>query len=57
MRHPQLGMGMPWHNLLYVAGMLVLVRPLLARFAAWQDKRPSLTLGVFTLVCVLHWRG
>src|SRR4029079_16310220 len=40
-------------SLLYVAGMLVLVRPLLARFAAWQDKRPSLSRGVFTMVCVM----
>ena len=40
-------------SLLYVTGMLVLVRPLMVRLAAWQARRPAVTRGVFTLVCVL----
>jgi Kef-type K+ transport system membrane component KefB len=40
-------------SLVYVAAMLMVVRPLLARFAAWQERRPSLSRGVFTLICVM----
>jgi Kef-type K+ transport system membrane component KefB len=38
---------------IYVVVMLTVVRPLLARLAAWQAGRPSLSRGVLALVCVL----
>jgi Kef-type K+ transport system membrane component KefB len=37
----------------YLTGMIVLVRPLLARLARWQQGQPSLTRGVLALICVL----
>jgi len=37
----------------YVCVMLAVVRPLLARLATWQARRPSLSRGVLALVCVL----
>jgi len=37
----------------YVGVMLAFVRPLLARLANWQARRPSLGRGVLALVCVL----
>jgi Kef-type K+ transport system membrane component KefB len=40
-------------SLVYVTAMLVVVRPLMTRLAAWQARRPTMTRGVFTLVCVL----
>jgi Kef-type K+ transport system membrane component KefB len=50
------GTGALWTlglSLVYVTGMLVIARPLLVRLAAWQARRPALTRGMFTLICVM----
>jgi Kef-type K+ transport system membrane component KefB len=40
-------------SLVYVTGMILLVRPLLARLARWQARKGSLSRGVLAMVCVL----
>lgn len=40
-------------SIAYLAGMLLVVRPLLRRFARWQQDQASLSRGVLALVCVL----
>lgn len=37
----------------YVAAMFLIVRPLLGRFARWQEDQGSLSRGVLAAVCVL----
>lgn len=37
----------------YVVGMILIVRPLLRRFARWQEGQASLSRGVLAMVCVL----
>jgi Kef-type K+ transport system membrane component KefB len=40
-------------SLAYVAGMILIVRPLLGQFARWQEGQASLSRGVLAMVCVL----
>jgi K+:H+ antiporter len=40
-------------SVVYLAGMILIVKPLLARFARWQEGQKSLSHGILALVCVL----